>query len=97
MRKEVNNMENKKVYIVVHEWNLEDYIVNDLEIVITYDTLEKAKEKLNELKEQLIHEWDDEHNLNYETEETEATFSIWEKERYSCNHDRVFICESEVQ
>ena len=82
----------KYVYVVVQEYQL-DSGENELEVIGVYDTIEKAKDVLEKLKEISLNWWKSNFGDNYTIEESNTSVCIFETDEYCYNHERIIIFE----
>ena len=89
MRKIVDGSYQRKVYIVVHEWNIEG---NNGIFVKVFDTLEKArrfmKEVFNEIRNDVP---------NYEYDQSARSCSVWKSGFFAEDHDLIVIQDKEIE
>lgn len=82
----------KKVFVLVYSFAIDGELGTDVSVFATF---EKAKERLETVKEEAIAIWK---SANYYCESfgDESSFTIYEKENYNVNYDSWIIKEMEV-
>lgn len=83
-----------KVYVLVEDYvNVDagDFATNILGV---YESKDKAKKKFNKEKREIVKEFE---SCDYEMEESETVFSIWETGEWATYHDTMMIVEKEIE
>lgn len=87
-------MEKKKVYIISYEDCMSGEYYSGISYV--FDTLEKAKIMLDEIKEDEIYQYiDDIPSIRERIEDIENGFIV--NINYDCDYTKYEICETEIQ
>lgn len=84
----------KEVYVLVEDYtNVDsgDFATNVLGV---YQDLEQAKLRLAKEKRDIVKHFQ---HVDYEMEESETVFSIWETGEWATFHDTIMIVEKEIE